>query len=845
MEKKNISFAQYTTKTAEQLYEQFKTTDKEGLSATQVHELQQRYGYNTLKETNTVWWNIIKNQLRSPFIFLLLFVAGISFFVADHLNAIVILACVTINLVVGFYQEYRAEQSVRLLKSYLRLQVTVRRNGAEVEIPSSELVPGDIVLLFPGDIVPADLRIIEDQNLIIDESLLTGESAPIAKTSLPLPQEPTELFNATNIAFSGTVVASGKGAGLVFATGENTTLGTISDLTGQAVRESSLAAGVSKFSQFILRFIAITLLLLFIANVIIKKGNINFVELLMFVTALAVSVVPEALPIVTTICLSQGALHLARQKMLVKRLSAVEDLGAIEILCVDKTGTLTENELTVVEVRSEDPRTTLFWGTVVAPITHDNKKILKGFDAALWNALSEQEQQQLNSYEKILDIPFNPDVRKNSVVVKKEEQCTLIVRGAFEEVIKQCKPLDQAEQKTITAWMHAQGEQGNRIIAIGTKELSCTKLSEDAVHKTELILQGLIALQDPIKKTSYTAVQKAKGLGITLKILSGDGPEVSGNVAYRLKLIDDPSQVITGSQWATLSEEQKIDTAQTHAVFARVSPQQKFELVHILQQMHSVGFLGDGINDAPALKLADVGLAVPTASDVAKEAADAILLQKSLHVIIDGVQEGRKVFTNTVKYIRTTLSSNFGNFYAVAISSLLVDFLPMLPLHLLMVNLLSDFPLIALATDTVDLQELSKPKKYEVKDVLLIAILLGMVSTVFDFIYFAWFYHAPANTLQTAWFIGSVLTELLFVFSIRTKQPFFKAQRPSLVLCILTLLSGIIAFALPMTEIGRHWFTFAHLEPAQLVAIISIAVVYFVTTELVKLIFYRIHKNGN
>lgn len=809
-------------------------TSSDGLSKQDVTERHKRYGLNTIEASETSWWTILLRQFSSSFIYLLLASAIISFFLGEIIDGIFILLFILINTALGFYQEFRSHKSLELLRTYVVHKAKVRRQGKEEWVDASLLVPGDIVVVEVGDRLPADLRFIKDHGITIDETILTGESVPVEKTSQALPKASGDLYHAQNIGFAGTTVVNGWGEGVVIATGKQSMLGDITTMTVEEIRESSFEQGIKRFSRFILRLVGITLILVFLINIGIKRSFAGIPDLLVFSIALAISVIPEALPVVTTFALSRGAVKLAKNKVVVKRLSAIEDLGSIEVLCSDKTGTLTENKLTIVDILAEDADTALAYAIVGEPF--DTKGASNSFNQAIVGRLSKGTKDTLKRVPKHDEIPFDPVRRRSSVLVEYDGGIQMVVRGAPEHVITTTHASVFQERD---AWIQRHSEQGHRLFAVARKTVPSSSQYTAADEESGLTLVALIAFADPVKKTAQNTITQAKKLGVQVKIVTGDSPGVAGAVGKTIGLVPHATDVLTGIQFEALSEHDKRNAVEKYNVFARVSPQQKRSIIELLQTKFQVGFLGEGINDAPALKIAHVGMVVPSAADVARDAADIVLLQRDLHVVINGIQEGRAIFANTLKYIRATLASNFGNFYAVAIASLLIDFLPMLPIQILLVNLLSDFPMIAIATDSVDKTELVRPKKYNIKDTALVATWLGFVSSIFDFTVFALFYKQGPAILQTNWFIASIVTELLFLFSIRTKNVFFRSTRPSWLLIVLSAAALLVTVVIPFTSIGDTLFHLTRPSGAHMMILATIIVVYFVVTESAKLLFYR------
>jgi Mg2+-importing ATPase len=816
---------------------------QKGLDKKSVTERVSKFGLNKLTLKETTGWYIFLRQLKSAFIYLLLAAMTITIFLGEIVDTLMIFVFIAINAGLGFYQEYSSEKTAQLLNKYSLPRTKVLRSGKVERITADQLVPGDIVILATGDKVPADIRLIEQNNLTIDETILTGESMPVFKKAENLKSKPSSYHEAFNLAFSGTDVLKGEARGLVVATGKNTAFGQIAKLAGESRKVSDFEKGISRFSQFIFKLVGVTLFVVFVAHLLINRNGagVDVFELIIFSVALTVSVIPEALPLVTTFSLARSAKRLAKRKVIVKRLSAIEDLGGIDILCCDKTGTLTENKLTIVSTYSDNNEQTIWLANLAS--SFELKKKIEPFDIALDKGLNSEQKKKITKAVKISEESFDPKTRKNSVLVKDGDKTFLIIRGATESVVSSCSNLDKKAKDNIDDWISREGRQGHRVLAIIYKEINAIEKNSEfynkELEKNDFTFSGIISFVDPIKKSSFSAVEQAKNLGVKIIIITGDSPEVAGAVANEIGLIDSSGKVITGKKWQTASQKTRKKYLEIYSVFARVSPEEKFAIIEALRKRYMIGFLGEGINDAPALKIAGVSLVVDSSADIAREASDIILLKKNLDVIIEGIKEGRQVFANTTKYIKSTLASNFGNFFAVAIASLIIDFLPMLPIQILLVNLLSDAPMISISTDTVEASELKSPKKYQTKDIIIIAIILGLVSTVFDFMFFGLFYRISPEVLQTNWFIGSVLTELVLLFSIRTKSLFIKSLRPSKSIIWLSLMTFILTIGLPFTAFGQKVFKFVAPTPNHLMLILSLVIIYFIISEMVKLLYYK------
>jgi len=833
-----MNIGRYSTAQEQEVYTLLQTTEQ-GLSQQEVAARQKKDGFNELKKQETTAFSLFARQFKSPFIILLLGAATISFFLEGPHNALIISAIVALNTLLGFYQEYSAHKTLQLLKQYLIRQVRVRRAGIEYVIPARELISGDIVLLEAGDILAADVRLVHADSLMVDESVLTGESQAVNKTAAAVQDEPPDYMHANNLAFSGTTVTNGSGVGVVFATGQATIFGSIAQLAVPAPHIGAFERDIAQFSAFVLRVMILILLSVIIINFILKGSSINIVDLIMFALALALGITPEALPVVTTVTLARGAHQLAKRKVVVKRLSAIDDLGSIQVLCTDKTGTLTENKLSVVQTNAPNVDLAILYATLASPEwAWRNESISNPFDVALWQYTNDEQRRTLTEFEKLGALPFTPERRRTTVVVKYGPELLVIARGSL-DTIEQCcaQPFDTQAH----AWEIDQGKQSNRVLAIAYKKV---EHAEGAIadHETNLMPVGLIAFTDPIKPTATSAVDKAKKMGVVIKILTGDTKEVADVVARQIGLIQSGDQVITGTEFAQLSATEQENVVERCQVFARILPEQKFRIIQLLQKKYDVGFLGDGINDAPALKIANVAMAVQGAQAVAQEAADIILLKKSLRVIVDGIHEGRTVFTNTKKYILVTLSCNFGNILTIAVASFFIDYLPMLPVQILLVNLLSDFPMIMIATDTVDHGVLQKPTSFSIKSIALLALIMGALSSLFDCIFFWYFNGLPPAVVQTNWFIDNAVTATAFIFAIRTRLPFYKATRPSAWLMLLAACSATVAVVLPLTALGQRLFYFVPPTATHYMVITGILIGYFFTTEVVKMAYFKVRK---
>jgi len=756
----------------------------------------------------------------------------LAFIVGEKIDSLLIIIFASLNVILGFSQEYRAHRALYLLKSYFPPDVNVLRDGKEKIIDKKFLVPGDIVVLQTGDIVPADLRVVEAKNLLVDESILTGESEPVAKISEKI-EKGDQIFEAKNILFSGTSIVSGKAKGIVISTGKETEIGKIGKLIAKIEKPSLYQKEILDFSKVIIRFVVLTIFLIFFANFILKKQQ-NPIDFLIFCLALLVGLVPEALPVVVGVSLSNGALKLARRNVLVKRLEAIEDLGNIEVLCTDKTGTITENKLTLTEIFSKDQEKCLNFAFFASSLLEKEINVVQNpFDLAIYEKL-ESKIGNLKKAKLIWEIPFSPQRLRNSALVEFEGKRYLISRGAPEKILELSKGNEKEEILKITK---EKGKEGKRVLAIGYKEFKGEKFSEEDEREFEFL--GILCFFDPLKKDAKKTLNLAKKLGVQIKILTGDSKEVAGQIAKEIGLIESEDEVILGKDLEGLSEKEFDQICQKRSVFARVLPETKLKIIKSLQKKYEVGFVGEGINDAPALKEANVAIAVKGAADISKEVSDIILLNDDLKTIIEGIRRGRNIFSNIQKYIKATLASNFGNMYSMAGISLIFPFLPMLPTQILLLNLLSDLPLVSVATDTLDPEELRRPKVQKLSQIFPYIFLLAIVSSLFDFIFFGIFFNQGEKSIQTHWFLLSVLTELAIIFSVRTRKFFLLAKPPSSILIFLSIFVWTTSFYLPFTKFGQNYFYFISPTLQTILIIISLALAYLFSNEVVKHFYFK------
>lgn len=794
-----------------------------GLSTKEVYRKQLEFGKNELPQPKHRFLKLFLRQFKSIFIVLLLIASLVTFALGEPFDASFILLFVFLGVGLSLFQEFKSNAAADKLQSYLVKTITVRRNNKDEEISVTEIVVGDVLKLESGEIIPADAKVLYSQGFQVDETAFTGESIPVLKES-----ESTNPLNSKLL--QGTVVVRGFAYAEVTAIGANTRFAQIAKTASTVDSVSDLMKGVDHIGTLILKTTLITLLFVVIANIVIEGSSADIPHLLIFAIALAISVIPEALPLVMTFSLSHGALKLAKNNVIVKRLSAVQDLGSIELLCTDKTGTITENKLAFKNdyIIPESPWHPLILSRLTA---HDLfERHPEPFDKATDEALDEKMKQIVSEYELLEEEPFDPLLRSNGAKVKHQHgQVVHIRRGSPEYFIEQ----GLVSRDVVGHWLYEEEHKGHRVLGV----------SYDIGQGARF--GGFVSFADTLKDSTAKTLEQAKELNVAVTIITGDSRIVAEAIGKETKLMTDSSQAIEATEFFNLPVEEQHNRISEIRVFARTTPEQKLSLITLLKERYTVGFLGEGINDAAALKAAHVSLVVQSASDVARETADIVITKSDLRVIIEGICLGRETHANTLKYIRATIVSNFGNFYAVAVGSLFITFLPMLPKQLLLLNLLSDFPMMAIAFDKVSRNEIAHPQKYDFRSLYIIFITLGLVSTVFDFMWFGLFFDEGAGVLQTNWFIASIITEIILLFSIRSLLPLQKAGWPAPIIIWLSVFAIIATIALPLIPITAHYFEFVTPSPLHLGLIIGIAAVYFITTELVKRQVVRFLKNGN
>ncbi len=815
----------------------------EGLTAEEAKKRLKTFGENELEQKKGRVLKIFFRQINNAFFYLLLFACLIALLLADIHQLVTIGLIVVISSFLGFFQEYRSEKTMEKLRSFISTKCLVKRDDRAEKLDKRNLVPGEIVVLGEGDVVPADLRILKQENLSVDESILTGESKILEKRAKELTKESQSIFEAENILFAGSRIIAGMAEGVVIATGKKMELGKMAGLVKEKKGKSSFEKNIDKISQFILWLAIISLLLIFLLNLILKGIGIDIPHFLLFVIALSVGLVPEGLPLVCLITMSSGALQLAKKKVVVKRLSSIEDLGNIEVLCLDKTGTLTENRIVLDRIVAKNEAE--FWQYFLAatiPLREKYKELRSNFDRILLVTAVKKEKLKHKS-ELIKEEPFDPNKRGDRTYIRFNKDNLLVLKGAAEFLLKessyyladgQWRKLGREGKSFYEKELQRAGAEGKRIYGMAIKKSQGGTVEDE----NQLCFLGFAVFEDPLKVTAIEAVEKAEKAGIEIKILTGDSPQVAFFVAQKIGLVTKGNEVVLGSSLEGMNGREFENLVVNNRVFARVTPQEKFKIVKVLKKQKIVGFMGDGINDVPALRMADVALVVDSAVDVAKEEADIVLLRKDLRTIVNGVKFGRRIFKNILKYLKVTLSSNFGNCYSLALISLFIPFLPMLPNQILLVNLLSDLPLSAVSLDSVDKDELTKPVHFNLREIGNLILFLGTVSSFFDFLFFALFNKLPEALMQSLWFTMSVLTEIFFVFSLRTKKWFWRGEKPSWWLVLISGGAIVLTLIIPFSFLAGE-FLFIRPTAKLMIAVLALVGLYFVTTESIKVWYYK------
>ncbi len=826
-------------------------TAAEGLSEETAAQRLEQYGPNIVgHELRHPRLRLFGHALANPLVILLAILATVSFLTSDFRAGTVILIMVALGVILRFVQEARADTAAARLKAMISVTATVLRSGEgragePREIPVAQIVPGDIVRLAAGDMIPGDVRLISAKDLFIIQGALTGESFPVEKFDQPESDASKPAVELRNVCFLGTSVESGSATAVVIATGFDTYLGSMADAIVGTQTQTSFDKGVKRFTWLMIKFMIVMVPLVFLINGITKH---NWKDAFLFGMAVAVGLTPEMLPMIVSVCLSKGALAMSRKKVIVKRLNSIQNLGAMDVLCTDKTGTLTMDKVILekhCDVVQEEDDSVLDLAYLNSHFQTGLKNVL---DRAVLDNKDHKHTVDVAAHAKVDEIPFDFVRRMMSVVVKMPDgKQRLITKGAPEAIFERCTrfelngellPMDQILIDDLREEYQNLSADGFRVLAIAYKDVD-PKAAYAKEDEHELVLKGYIAFLDPPKDTAAQAIAALNKNGVAVKVITGDNELVTRKICSQVGIATE--HMLLGSQVEPMTDAQLADAAEITTVFARMSPGHKQRIIHALQaKNHVVGFMGDGINDAPALRAADVGISVDTAVDIAKESADAILLEKNLLVLEEGVLEGRKVFANILKYVRMGASSNFGNMFSVLGASIFVPFLPMAPIQILTNNLLYDFSQVPIPTDHVDEEQIAKPRPWSMNEITRFILFIGPCSSIFDyttyllmlFVFNCW---DPANAalFQTGWFVESLLTQTIIIHIIRTNRIPLLQSRASLPLAVTSIAIMIVGIALPYSPLAGP-LGFTALPPLYWPLIMLTLLCYIVLTQSVK-----------
>jgi Mg2+-importing ATPase len=851
-------------------------SNQNGLSKSQAEKIRERIGLNEIaQEKPLTWWHHLWLCYKTPFNILLTVLAMISYFTEDMKATIVISFMIVLSTFIRFLQERKSNLAADQLKAMVTNTVTVlRRDSAEdvieealtyfqvylhpkesqkVEVPIKFIVPGDIIILSAGDMIPADCRILTATDLFVSQSAMTGESLPVEKFAQHNPTEASNPLELDNLLFMGSNVVSGSATAVVVKTGQHTYFGAIAQrVTTTAPVTTQFQVGVNKVAWLLIRFILLMTPLVLLINGFTKH---DWVQASLFAMSIAVGLTPELLPMIVTSTLAKGAVMLSRRKVVVKHLDAIQNFGAMDILCADKTGTLTQDKIVLarhVNVWGEESNSVLSYAYLNSYYQTGLKNLLDV--AVLQHGEVHRELNPVANYSKVDEIPFDFQRRRMSVIVENpDDQHILISKGAVEEILTACSKVRRGESEVllnhellenIRAVTAALNKEGLRVVAVAAKKLPPHKDTYSVADESELTLIGYVAFLDPPKESTALALEALAQYGVNVKVLTGDNDLVTATICRQVGLSFD--KILIGNDIERMNDEELAQQVEQHHVFARLTPAHKERIVRLLKQNgHVVGFMGDGINDAAALRTADIGISVDTAVDIAKEAADIILLEKSLMVLKDGVIEGRKTFANMLKYIKMTVSSNFGNVLSVLVASAFLPFLPMLPMHLLLQNLLYDFSQTSIPFDNIDEEAVKQPQRWNPEDIGRFMLFFGPISSIFDIFTFGvmWFVfsaNTPAHQtlFQSGWFVEGLMTQILVVHMIRTRKIPFIQSRPGTPLLVMTgliMATGIFIVMGPFA----NYFKLQALPLSYFPILVAMLLGYMVLTQLMKHYYSR------
>jgi Mg2+-importing ATPase len=824
----------------QQLYQQLGSGEK-GLSQEEAEQRIQQYGPNTLKARQEITpLKLFLNQFKSPIVLILIFATILSAILGDWTDAVIIFVIVLGSAVLSFVQENNAHNAADKLRNQLTIKADVLRDGEKKEISTDDVVPGDVILLSAGSLVPADGVVVEAKDFFVSQAVLTGETFPVEKLPSVLPGK-ASLVERTNMVFMGTNVRSGSATVLIVQTGISTAFGQIAARLNLRPPETEFERGIRRLGFLLTEFMLVLVIAIFALNVYFQK---TVIDSLLFSVALAVGLTPQLLPAIININLSKGSQIMAKQGVIVRRLESLENFGSMNVLCTDKTGTLTVGVVKLdnaMDVKG-NPSEPIF------RYAYLNAHFQTGLTNPLDDAIVARETVDATRVKKIDEIPYDFTRKRLTVVVEEDDRQMMITKGAFETIISVCiqaqvgdqvASIDDPLRSEIHQHYQDWSEQGFRVLGLATKPVEKRTAAFTHADEAGMTFMGFLLFFDPPKPGVLSTIQELEELGVELKIITGDNQLVARHTAGAIGL--EISGVVTGEQLDNMRDSALIYAVGHNDIFAEVDPTQKERIILALKKAGQVvGYMGDGINDAPSLHSADIGISVDNAVDVAKDAADFVLVRNDLEVLRQGIIQGRKTFANTLKYVFMATSANFGNMFSVAGASIFLTFLPMLPKQILLINFLTDLPEMTIANDNVDDVFIQKPHRWDVSFIRRFMLVFGPLSSVFDLITFGvllWIVHADQATFQTGWFIESVVSASLVVFAIRTRLPFYRSK-PYRGMILMTLLVAAIAIALPYTPLAAIMqFTPLGIKTLGLIAII--VVLYFFSAEMVKRWFFH------
>jgi len=826
--------------TAFELLRQLLTTSQ-GLTNDEAKDRLKKLGPNLLKPKKKRYdaMTLLVSQFRSPIILILIFAAILSSFLGDPTDALIILAIVLVSGLLGFWQECSATDAVERLLDIVQIKATAIRDGNPIDIPVEGIVPGDVIVLNAGDVIPGDCLILESKDLFVNEATLTGETYPVEK-NVGVLKEDTPLGRRTNSLFMGTHVVSGTAKAVVVRTGTDTEFGKVSERLKLRPPETEFEQGVRRFGYFLMEVTLMLVIAIFAANVYFERP---ILDSFLFSLALAVGLTPQLLPAIISINLAHGAKRMACDKVIVKRLSSIENFGSMNVLCSDKTGTLTQGVMklhSAIDVEGNESEKVLLFAYI-------NAFYETGFTNPIDEAIRTHCRFDMAGYQKLDEVPYDFIRKRLSILVSKDNAHILVTKGALPNVLSVCSLIETFDGKVMdldTVWERIQkrfedlSNRGFRTLGIAYRDVG----SQSVITKedeTAMTFLGFLVFFDPPKPGVIETIKKLKDLGVSLRIITGDNHLVAASLSEQVGL--SSARVVTGSQLRHMSDEALLKQVGEVDVFAEVEPNQKERIILALRKAGNVvGYMGDGINDASALHTADVGISVDSAVDVAKEAADIVLLKMDLGVLVQGVREGRVTFANTLKYVFMATSANFGNMFSMAGASLFLPFLPLLPKQILLTNLLTDFPEMTIATDSVDSELVEKPRRWNIRFIRNFMAMFGILSSVFDYITFGvllFILNASVDQFRTGWFMESVVSASVIVLVIRSRKPFFKS-RPGKYLLITTLIIVGVTLILPWTPLAGI-FGFQPLPVSFLYVLGLIVLLYIIAAEMTKKVFYK------